>query len=135
MSAVDAILEPYEPIALTVDLPFPVSTNRLWRWARGKKPYKSAEYRRWLASADQHVLVSKILRGAKTICGPFEAAIFLSTDFRSGDPDNRIKAVLDYAQSRSLILDDKLAQKVTVEWVLPNHAPAGCRLVLQELAG
>lgn len=118
-----------------IDLPFPVSTNRLWKWARGKKPYKSAEYRRWLSNADQQVLVSKILRGFQTICCPFEADILLSSDFRTGDPDNRIKAVLDFLQSRSVILDDKLAQKVTVEWVLPNHAPVGCRAIIKELAG
>lgn len=133
MSAVDVILDPYEPVELTIDLPFPVSTNRIWGSGRGRV-FRSKAYRQWLTHADQQMLVGKFLRGhSHTISTPFEAQILLSSDYRTGDADNRIKCVLDYAQSRKLISNDNLAQKVTVEWVLPNHAPVGCRLVLKEL--
>ncbi len=133
MSAVDAIL-PYEPVEVTIDLPPPVSTNRIWRSGR-RRVYRSAAYKQWLIAADQQVLVNKVLRGFRTIDGPFEAHIRLNSDLCRSDADNCSKVVLDYAQSRSLISNDKFARRVLIEWVLASAAPCGCRLTLRELAG
>ena len=44
------------------------------------------------------------------------------------------KAILDWAQSRELIFDDKFCERLTIEWVDHANAPEGCRVVLREMA-
>lgn len=133
MSAIDAIMPEWEPVTVQLDLPPPVSTNRLWRSGKGRV-YKSAEYKKWLIAADQQVMVGKVLRGHRTIDGPFEANILLNSELCRGDADNRAKILLDYAQSRELISNDRFARRILIEWVQPSKAPVGCKLILRELA-
>lgn len=134
LSAVDAILPPYKPVEIAVDLPPPISVNRIWRHGKGRV-YRSAEYKKWIILADQQVLAGKFLRGHHTIDGPFEAHILLSSERGRIDCDNSAKILLDWAQSRSLISNDKFARRVTIEWVTASKAPVGCRLIIRELVG
>jgi Holliday junction resolvase RusA-like endonuclease len=132
MSAVEDVLIPYVPIVHLVDLPFPVSVNRLYR--KGKNlVYKSAEAKTWIIKADNLWLSQK--RGIpRCIGGPFSAWIELAIGMGRGDGDNRVKIVLDWAQRIGLISNDKNARRTTVEWVERHIAPHGCKLSLTEIA-
>ena len=76
-------------------------------------------------------------RRRHTIRGPFTAEVALDRDKRKPamDLDNYGgKAILDWAQSRELIFDDKFCEKLTIEWADHADAPEGARLTLRELA-
>lgn len=123
-------------ISTVIDMPFPPSVNRIWRAQRGgmgKAVRLSEEYVEWKKQTDLRVMVNRTFRGAHQIKGPFEAHIALNMDEQLGDLDNRAKAVMDWAQSRELISDDKFCMRLTIEWVLAEQAPDGCRLTLREL--
>lgn len=120
-------------ITVTLDLPFPPSINRIWRQAAGKKVHLSKEYVAWKNQADIRVLVNKTWRRV-CIQGWFEAHIALNSGIgRWGDVDNRIKPILDWAQSRALVTNDKNCRRLVVEWVDHANAPEGCRLTLREM--
>ena len=125
-----------EPIEITVDLPFPPSTNRIWRQKRGGV-YTAPAYAAWVKNCDAHILMARSKRTIlkHMIMGPCEAEILLNIDKGIGDLDNRLKAVLDFAQRIELIHDDKLVMHLHAAWVIPSRAPVGCRLTLRELAG
>lgn len=125
-----------ELITTVVDLPFPPSVNKIWRsQARenGSTVYLSKEYRDWKDKTDLHLIANRTYR-QRRIAGRFEAHIGLNANIgRWGDLDNRIKAVMDYAQSRNFIADDKHCRRLIVEWVDDDRAQVGCRLTLREL--
>jgi Holliday junction resolvase RusA-like endonuclease len=124
-----------ELITITIDLPYPVSTNRIWRYGKGRV-YRSELYKEWMADADAHMLMAKLR--APTIKGMFDAHIYLSQEGGRLDIDN-IKCLLDWAQSRRLISNDKFCQRLTIERtaafpaVSSANAPHGCRLILREM--
>jgi Holliday junction resolvase RusA-like endonuclease len=123
------------PIVIETSLPVPPSVNRIWRSKKdGRGVYKSPEYRAWLKQADMQAMLDRVFRGSKrTIATGFEARILINFDMATGDLDNRIKAVLDWAQDRGLISNDRLCMRVSAEWVKPARAPAGCHLTLTEI--
>ena len=125
---------PGPPIVNVVDLPFPVSVNRLWRKGH-RRIHLSPEYHNWRIQAD---LTAMLQRGAaqahsravhrRSRARPRQAQA------RAMDLDNYGgKAILDWAQSRELILNDKFLEKLTIEWADHADAPEGCRLTLREL--
>lgn len=119
---------------IAVDLPVPPSTNSLWRQNGGNTRshvYLSPKYKAWKKSADMAVIAAGTLRGFKTIRGAFEVRIVLERQqAQRGDLDNRIKSVLDWAQSREIIANDKHCQRIVAEW---GEAHMGCRLIVKEL--
>lgn len=117
--------------AIVIDLPTPPSVNRIWRANRAgpNKVSRSTEYKRWLKGADALALTTGQFKGLKTIRGRFEATIVIKRCL--GDLDNRAKGVLDWLQSRSVIVDDKYCEKLTLEW---GEAPTGCRVTVKPLA-
>lgn len=123
---------PVKPIELAIDLPFPPSVNSIWRvsnkWPK-KKVIKSMVYKKWLRQTDLTILINHQFQ---KISGPFEITIHLN-DKHSGDGDNRIKAVLDYLQSREIIENDKFCRAGSWRWVPPAQAPEGCRVYLRSL--
>lgn len=118
-----------ELITITIDLPYPVSTNRIWRYGKGRV-YRSDLYKEWMADADAHMLMAKLR--APTIKGMFSADIYLSQAGGRIDIDN-IKCLLDWAQSRRLISNDKHCHRLTIERTATANAPFGCRLILREM--
>jgi Holliday junction resolvase RusA-like endonuclease len=89
----------------------------------------SPEYDQWKRAADKLAIALGGCRHLKRIDGKFEALIILKR--QRGDLDNRVKGVLDWAQSRELIADDKYCERLTVTW---GEAPYGCRLILRGVA-
>lgn len=110
---------------IIIDLPMPPSVNRIWRANKaGKKRVSiSPEYDAWKKQADLLAMSSGQFRGIQPIRGKFEARIILKRV--RGDLDNRAKGVLDWLQSRALIVDDKDCERLVLEW---GDAPAGCRV-------
>lgn len=121
------------PPDIEVHLPMPPSVNRIWRANKAgvgiKRVSISPEYRQWRNAADRLAIALGSCRGVKKIIGKFEAIIVLQRT--RGDLDNRVKGLLDWAQSRELVADDKNCERLTVEW---GEAPYGCRLILRGVA-
>lgn len=118
------------PPDIVLDLPTPPSVNRIWRANKAgpKRVSLSREYVSWQKSADALSLQLGQFRGLKTIVGKFEAEITLKRV--QGDLDNRTKGVLDWLQSRGVIVDDKYCERLTVSW---GDAPTGCRVRVRPL--
>ncbi|MEN6549138.1 MAG: hypothetical protein ABFE07_24090 [Armatimonadia bacterium] len=119
---------------ITLALPFPVSTNRIWRIGRSRKTGKLKNYRQeryvsWERAADGFFVEQRGSRLPK-ISGKFCAHVVLSERRRANrDADNFVKCVLDFCQRVELIADDNLCNRLLVEW---GHveAPAGCIVTL-----
>jgi crossover junction endodeoxyribonuclease RusA len=110
---------------VVIDLPPPISVNRIWRANKaGKKRVSiSPEYAAWKLHADRLSMASGVFRGLKPIRGKFEALVVIRR--RAGDLDNFSKGILDWLQSRAVIENDKHCEKLTVTW---GDAPAGARV-------
>jgi len=128
------------PLECVIDLPFPPSVNRIWKAqarqdgaGRRAGVYLSAEYRAWMKQANMAVLVNGTWRRRVPMPAEFRATILLDRTRRAGDVDNRIKAVLDWAQRSEIIRNDNLCDEVTARWVPTHEAPHGCRLVLRSV--
>lgn len=115
---------------ITLSLPIPPSTNRIWRSTQ-HRVYRSKEYMNWLTAAG--LLAAKQLRGHKTIQGEFKAEITIDREqLRKGsDLANREKSLLDACQSWGVIADDKNLIELRMSW---GVAPAGCILTIKEAA-
>lgn len=128
-----ALAEPRVGRVIEVFLPMPPTVNRLHEWSTKQRRYvRSAGYEKWVKAADNIAMAFAQLRGHPRIEGHFTARIILSSSKRQTnyDGDNRIKALLDWAQSRRLIKNDALCDGGSWEW---GYAPYGCVLVLSEV--
>jgi crossover junction endodeoxyribonuclease RusA len=120
---------------IELDLPFPPSTNSIWRTGRGRT-YLSSTYKRWKQDADATIMARTAGKPwHKPIEGPFSIAVLLNEKmgWKRKDGDNLVKAILDWLQSREVVANDKWCRKGTWEWVRPDRAPDGCRVVLMPL--
>lgn len=123
-------------IKYSLDLPFPVSTNRMYRSNRSRV-HTSAEYAAWKRTADG-VFYTQIRNVRPQLLGRFRISIVLGQQYRGGkggrggaarsDGDNRIKCVLDWCQRSGLIKNDNLCDGGTWDW---GEAPSGCRITLE----
>ncbi len=123
---------PADSVEITLDLPMPTSTNKIWRAGRGHV-YRSKEYIAWQEHADMTVMASKQYPKRK-LCGPYEMKLLLSIE-HGGDGSNRIKALEDWLQSRDIIRNDSDCRRGSWAWVSPEEAPKGCRVILRSLHG
>lgn len=105
---------------VTLSLPFPVSTNNLWRGA-GKGLYLSPTYKAWKEEAGKFIQQQKIGAGTP-VKGNFTYHIVLSEsdrktkNGRARDGDNFLKAPLDLLQAHGLIENDSLADAGSWSW-------------------
>ena len=101
-------------------LPFPPSTNRLWRSVRGLV-ILGANYKNWKKRAVESVTILQKV-GKQPVLGVHELELYLSMGVgKRGDADNRIKAVLDIAVELMFIVDDKFCRRASVEWATIDH--------------
>lgn len=101
---------------VTLALPFPVSSNRIWRHGRGNT-FISKQYKAWKDAALASYLEQRKTVGSP-IDGNFTYHIILDERRRkvARDGDNRGKVVLDFLQSVGLIVDDKFADAGSWSW-------------------
>ena len=92
----------------------------------------SQQYVKWRNHADLTVIENR--QSARSqggmIRGAFRAMIALDRSHHRGDGDNRIKALLDWAQSREYVENDSLCAGGSWEWVGAADAPCGARLTI-----
>ena len=98
-------------------LPFPPSTNRLWRSVKGRV-MRSAKYINWQKDAATCLQLQHLPR---RVFGTYELEIKLSVAINKGDADNRIKAVHDLLGHNRMIVNDKFCRKTSVEWATIDH--------------
>lgn len=113
------------PPDIVLDLPAPISVNRLWRAAKNGV-IKSDRYKFWTRKADHLLIELGQLKGVRSIPGRFTALIVCKRSLV--DLDNNAKCVLDFLQSRNFIVDDKLCEELTLRW---GDAPTGCRVTVK----
>lgn len=120
---------------LSLHLPYPPSTNRIWRASGGpggRKVYVAPAYAAWKTEADGLLMTQ---RGwmMRRVVGQFEVDIALCPPkgHQRGDLDNRIKAILDFLQRATIVSNDKHCQRITAYWAHPSTAPEGCRVTVQ----
>lgn len=111
-----------------ITLPFPPSTNALWRAVNGRN-IMSAPYRKWKALALGELLIQ---RPAK-VSGPYRMTVVATRpDRRIRDLSNTLKALEDVLVTAGVVRDDSDAQSILLEWssAAPDKA-AGVRIVLE----
>jgi len=115
----------------TLWLPFPISTNQLWRSGRGRV-FKSSAYNTWISEADSAFLIQKKrLQPIQTIECKFAVSIVLIIDrFGKQDVDNS-KVLLDFLQRVNLITNDKNCFDYHITWGLVEGD--GCTIQIIEL--
>ena len=118
---------------IVVDLPFPVSVNRIWRAGR-KFVYRSPQYKDWQGEAYAVWLQQKLTLPVKKIAGCYSLEIVLAEpDNRLRDLGNYEKVLSDFIQSVGLIENDRLCRRLVMEYGDSDDAPLGCRLTIQSL--
>ncbi len=101
-----------------ISLPYPPSTNNLYRNVPGKGRVKTDRYRTWLRAAGNEILAQRPMK--------FEGEVSLSLtlrrrDGRRRDLSNAIKATEDLLVAHGIIQDDSLVGELYVTWGGPNH--------------
>ena len=112
---------------VTVQLPFPISTNRLWRPVRGRM-ICTARYRTWKRAAGNEINRQKLGR----IKGPFNVSVVLQRKpGKNPDADNCLKCVLDILQEYQVIENDNLTRAIDISW---SPHQVGAHVVLTRLS-
>lgn len=120
------------PLDTVLDIPVPPSVNKI------RKLNKAAlkEHEAWIVHTDKTLMGSGQYRAAKRTRkpeAPCEIKIILCKNQCKLDPDNPVKAAIDYLRRIELIKNDTGAfvRRIVVEW---GEAPKGCRIVISEAA-
>jgi crossover junction endodeoxyribonuclease RusA len=116
---------PFALSPITLDLPPPISVNRIWRKTKSGV-IKSKDYEHWIKRADAMLVELGQLKGVKPVPGKFVAQITVRR--MKLDLDNSAKVVLDFLQSRMFITNDSLCEELTLRW---GEAPTGCRVIVR----
>lgn len=88
--------------------------------------YINPTYVKWMKAADGEYVRQRTGNAWACISDWFDVVITLPNKKRGKlDCDNRIKAPLDWAQKAGIISDDKLVNRLLVEW---GEAPLGFRI-------
>lgn len=113
-----------------IDLPFPISANRLWRRS-GTRIYTSPAYKAWLIDADRTWLMYK-KPGPPVTLEKYELDVVLDARRRHGnaDGDNLLKCINDWLQRVEIIRDDKFCERWGGSWGI---APLGCIVEIRPL--
>jgi crossover junction endodeoxyribonuclease RusA len=113
-------------MTLMVALPYPPSSNRIWRAVNGRN-IKSAVYRQWEAKCRQVVAT-----GAQTVHGPYAIAyVAQRPDNRRRDLGNLEKAASDMLQTLGVIEDDCQCQSISLKWAEGKPVGAGAILLVE----
>jgi len=103
---------------IVVNLPYPPSANRLWRFVKGlNSPLKSREYRDWCVAADKAIPIEArgMVRGRHRVDISVDRP-----DRRARDLDNITKPTLDALKDgktlKGVIRDDSDTQSITIRW-------------------
>lgn len=121
---------------LTIDLPFPISVNAIWRNSKGRT-HISERYRTWKRAADNVLWLRRDRKSDDPrlvpVKGNFVAIITLDESKRGNkDCDNHSKVILDWLERSQLIDNDSLCDLCLIAW---GNAPAGCSVEITGVMG
>lgn len=95
-------------------IPYPPSTNRIWRQGQGRV-HKSKEYTDWIALAAWEMRAQ--LGPKKVITEPFKFTVRANRpDKRKRDLDNILKPILDLLGHYGIIENDSLCHWIDARW-------------------
>lgn len=95
-------------------IPYPPSTNRIWRQGQGRV-HKSQEYKDWIALSAWEIRAQ--LGPHPVITKPFKIDLRINRpDKRKRDLDNLIKPILDLLALYGLIENDSLCHWIDARW-------------------
>lgn len=104
----------------------PTSTNVIWRKGKGRT-YLNPKYVAWKEEA-----TAELLRQHGTVLphpGWFDVTIVVSDKKRGKmDLDNRVKAILDWAQKAGVVENDKYVDSLNMSW---GKASSGVRVTFR----
>jgi Holliday junction resolvase RusA-like endonuclease len=98
---------------VTIDLPMPPSTNKLWRRS-GTRVYLDARYIAWKRTAGWELVRQKPDRfppGAQVA-----VTIRLGKSKRARDADNCAKGILDLLQAHGIVKNDRDVVDLRITW-------------------
>lgn len=101
---------------IRVEVPFPPSTNRLWRYdPKSKKMVRSLEYRAWIKEAGWVIKAQR--PGYHKGYYKLTVRLVRPVDGRHRDLDNRIKSLSDAIAKAGIVLNDRLCEQIDIRWV------------------
>lgn len=107
---------------IVLDLPYPVSVNRVWRSNRGRV-HLSQEYQQWIRDATVEWYRQKRGLSTRSISSGYVMELVATPpDKRHRDLGNLEKAASDFIQRAGIVANDSLARKITIEWADPPYA-------------
>jgi Holliday junction resolvase RusA-like endonuclease len=126
------------PRKYTLNLPFPVSTNRLYKKIKPMKHHKgflamSDAYIRFQKTANAMFLAQKMVAGLQSPPRLRDFGITVVLDERlkgRRDCDNTLKSLLDWLQRVEIVENDIGCSRIELKWGL---APTGCRVMIEEM--
>jgi Holliday junction resolvase RusA-like endonuclease len=112
-------------MTICLNLPLPPTVNGIYRYGKGRL-YKAEGYKQWQTDAGWAIKEQR--HRQMPVNGHFTSHIILSQERRGvSDIDNRLKALFDLLETHDLIKNDRLQDKLTVEW---GEAPEGCKVYI-----
>jgi Holliday junction resolvase RusA-like endonuclease len=98
-------------------LPYPPSTNRLWRYSKQGRAYLTPEAAAWKIAA-AWAIKAAILKGFSPVVGKFHLYLEAGRpDKRRRDIDNLFKITLDAVQLSGAVENDSEAEYVGGKWI------------------
>lgn len=105
------------PSSVSLELPMPPSTNKIWRRTRTGM-HKSPAYLDWQMEAGWRLRAQR----PASIAGPVVIALACERDcLASADIDNRVKALFDLLVEHRVIQDDRHVVGFAAAWAPPAN--------------
>lgn len=115
---------------IKVRIPYPPSTNRIWRQGNGRV-HKSQEYKDWIALSAWEIRAQ--IGPHPVITEPFKLTVRINRpDRRKRDLDNLLKPILDLLGHYGLIENDSLCHWIDAKW---EGTGSWADLILEKMDG
>jgi len=101
---------------ISLSLPYPPSTNELFRNVPRKGRVKTQRYLTWIQAAGNEVNAQRPQQAETHIGGPVEIVITVERRNNRRDLDNCVKAIIDLLVAHGAIDDDRNVMRITVAW-------------------
>lgn len=114
-----------------LDLPQPVSANRIWRTTRAGRTYLNPRYKAWREDALSRLWEQKPAGGFPFFPSAFDVQIIMPVKLRA-DIDNMIKPLLDFlAEPARIIANDRHTRSASISRSA-DIAKGMCRVFVYE---
>ena len=97
-------------------IPYPPSTNTLFRNVPGRGRVKTARYKTWMRAAKNEIMAQRAGLGPFPIACPVDFTLEISLERKGSDLDNRLKAPIDALVAAGILQDDKFIARLSAAW-------------------